>query len=143
LDRIKDFLLIEEEFIQNQERLKPTEQKSQEERSKVDDLRGSPMNVGSLEEIIDDNHGKEIFFEEHAKNKHEIDILFILFSLLAIVSSSVGSEYYVSMLSIVDKDQLEPGSSVLLHNKTMAVVGLLQDEVDPMVSVMKVEKAPL
>jgi len=30
-----------------------------------------------------------------------------------------------------------------LHNKVLAVVGLLQDEVDPMVSVMQVEKAPL
>ena len=41
------------------------------------------MSVGSLEEIIDDNH--------------------------AIVSTSVGSEHYVSILSFVDKDQLEPG----------------------------------
>ncbi|KAJ0985027.1 hypothetical protein J5N97_003383 [Dioscorea zingiberensis] len=30
-----------------------------------------------------------------------------------------------------------------MHNKVLSVVGLLQDEVDPMVSVMKVEKAPL
>ena len=63
----------------------------QEERSKVDDLRGTPMSVGTLEEIIDDNH--------------------------AIVSTSVGSEHYVSILSFVDKDQLEPGCSVLLNHK--------------------------
>jgi len=117
LERIKDYLLMEEEYIQNQERLKPTEEKTQEERSKVDDLRGSPMGVGTLEEIIDDNH--------------------------AIVSSSVGPEYYVTIMSFVDKDQLEPGSSILMHNKVLSVVGLLQDEVDPLVSVMKVEKAPL
>ena len=35
------------------------------------------------------------------------------------------------------------GCSILLHNKVMSVVGILNDEVDPMVSVMKVEKAPL
>ena len=35
----------------------------------------------------------------------------------AIVSSSVGPEYYVCILSVVDKTQLEPGCSVLLHNK--------------------------
>lgn len=75
------------------------------------------MGVGTLEEIIDDNH--------------------------AIVSSSVGPEYYVSILSIVDKDQLEPGCSILMHNKMLSIVGILQDEVDPMVSVMKVDKAPL
>lgn len=117
LERIKDYLLMEEEFVSNQERLKPQEDKNEEDRSKVDDLRGSPMSVGNLEEIIDENH--------------------------AIVSSSVGPEYYVNILSFVDKDQLEPGCAILMHNKVLSVVGLLQDEVDPMVSVMKVEKAPL
>lgn len=41
------------------------------------------------------------------------------------------------------QDQLEPGSSLLTHNKVNSVVGLLADEADPMVSVMKVDKAPL
>ncbi|CRK88438.1 CLUMA_CG002257, isoform A [Clunio marinus] len=116
LERIKDYLLMEEEFIRNQERLKPQEEKNEEERSKVDDLRGTPMSVGNLEEIIDDNH--------------------------AIVSTSVGSEHYVSILSFVDKDQLEPGCSVLLNHKVHAVVGVLGDDTDPMVTVMKLEKAP-
>ena len=44
----------------------------------------------------------------------------------------------MTMLSFVDKTQLEPGCSVLLHNKVMSVVGILQDETDPAVSVMKV-----
>lgn len=109
---------MEEEFVMNQERVKPTlsEDKSAEERTRVDDLRGSPMSVGSLEEIIDDDH--------------------------AIVSSSTGPEYYVSIMSFVDKDLLEPGCSVLLHHKAMAIVGVLQDDTDPMVSMMKVDKAP-
>lgn len=116
LERILDFLKMEEELIQNMERLRPQEQKEEEERSKVDDLRGTPMAVGTLEEIIDDNH--------------------------AIVSTSVGSEYYVNMLSFVDKDLIEPGCTVLLNNKFHAVVGVLMDDTDPMVSVMKLEKAP-
>ena len=91
LERVKDYLLMEEEFVAAQERLRPTEEKTEEDRSKVDDLRGTPMSVGSLEEIIDESH--------------------------AIVSSSVGPEYYVSILSFVDKDQLEPGCSILMHNK--------------------------
>lgn len=117
LDRVKDFLLLEQEFIRNHEVFKPREERDQEEREKLEELRGSPLGVGSLEEIIDDNH--------------------------AIVSSSVGPEYYVNILSSVNQDLLEPGSSVLLHNKTMSVVGILSDDTDPMVSVMKVEKAPL
>ena len=76
---------MEEEYIRNQELLRPKQQKDDEERSKVDELRGSPMNVGTLDEIVDDNH--------------------------AIVSSNVGPAYYVSILSIVDQDQLEPGKS--------------------------------
>jgi 26S proteasome regulatory subunit T2 len=49
----------------------------------------------------------------------------------------------VNILSSVNQDLLEPGCSVLLHNKTMSVVGILADDADPMVSVMKVDKAPL
>ncbi len=81
---------MEEEFVSNQERLKPQEERNEEERTKVcsnsrsllhltyaqllsqklpsryvsevmsscthqvDELRGSPMSVGSLEEIIDE-----------------------------------------------------------------------------------------
>lgn len=96
LERIKDYLLMEEEFVANQERLKPQEEKAEEDLSKVDDLRGSPMSVGNLEELIDENH--------------------------AIVSSSVGPEYYVGILSFVDKDQLEPGCAILMHNK-VGVIG--------------------
>ncbi|CAK5024043.1 unnamed protein product [Meloidogyne enterolobii] len=115
-ERIKDYLLMEEEFIRNQERHKPQEERQEEERTKVDEMRGSPMAVGTLEEIIDDQH--------------------------AVVSTNVGSEHYVNILSFVDKEQLEPGCAVLLNHKTHAVVGVLADDTDPMVSVMKLEKAP-
>ncbi|KAK6046219.1 hypothetical protein COOONC_16276 [Cooperia oncophora] len=115
-ERIKDYLLMEQEFIQNQERLKPQEERQEEERTKVDELRGTPMAVGSLEEIIDDQH--------------------------AIVSTNVGSEHYVNIMSFVDKEQLEPGCAVLLNHKNHAVIGVLADDTDPMVSVMKLEKAP-
>jgi len=117
LERVKDFLLMEEEFIRNHEVFKPHEERDQEEREKLEELRGPTLGVGSLEELIDDNH--------------------------ALVGSSVGPEYYVNILSCVNQDLLEPGCAVLLHNKTMSVVGILQDDADPMVSVMKVEKAPL
>merc|ERR1719149_205189 len=117
-ERIKDYLMMEEEFIQEQVRLKPEKStEDTEEKSKLDELRGSPMDVGSLEDFIDENH--------------------------AIVSTAMGPEYYVNILSFVDKDQLEPGSSVLLHHKGLSVIGTLGDEVDPLVSVMKVDKAPL
>lgn len=119
MERIKDYLLMEEEFIANQERLKPEsapQDKNEEDRSKVDDLRGSPMQVGTMDEIIDDDH--------------------------AIISTANGPEFYVSIMSFVDKDLLEPGCTVLLHQKTNAIIGVLQDDTDPMVNVMKLDKAP-
>ncbi len=47
---------MEEEFVAGQERLKSQEDKNEEDRSKVDNLRGSPMSVGNLEDKIDENH---------------------------------------------------------------------------------------
>src|ERR1700761_958574 len=76
MERIKDYLLMEEEFVSNQERLRPEsshENKDEEQRTQVDDIRGSPMAVGTCEEIIDDEH--------------------------AIVSTSSGPEFYVSIMS--------------------------------------------
>jgi len=75
------------------------------------------MTVGSLEEFIDENH--------------------------AIISTSQGPEYYVSIMSFVDKDQLEANSVILLNHRTMSVVGIMQEETDPLLNVMKVDKAPL
>ncbi|KAK9932421.1 hypothetical protein M0R45_019660 [Rubus argutus] len=73
-----NYLLMEEDFVTNQEWLKPQEEKAEEDRSKVDDIHGSPMSVGNVEELIDENH--------------------------VIVSSSIGHEYYVGIVSFVDKD---------------------------------------
>eukprot|EP00667_Euglena_gracilis_P013898 EG_transcript_14371 len=106
---------MEEEYIRAVQARPNPPSSAEDQMSKVEELRGMPLQVGSLEEIIDDNHA---------------------------IVSTVG-EHYVPIMSFVDKDQLEPGASVLLHYKTHAIVGILGDEVDPMVSVMKVDKAPL
>ncbi|OKL57683.1 26S protease regulatory subunit 4-like protein [Talaromyces atroroseus] len=132
MQRIHDHLLLEEEYVENQERIRKAKaqataqpsatgdldalDRNADERGRVDDMRGSPMGVGNLEEMIDDDH--------------------------AIVSSATGPEYYVSIMSFVDKDLLEPGASILLHHKSVSVVGVLTDDTDPLVSVMKLDKAP-
>lgn len=133
MQRVHDHLLLEEEYVENQERIRKAKaqntqtpasaggdsdalDRNADERSRVDDMRGSPMGVGNLEEMIDDDH--------------------------AIVSSATGPEYYVSIMSFVDKDLLEPGASILLHHKSVSVVGVLTDDADPLVSVMKLDKAP-
>lgn len=120
MERIKDYLTLEQEFIENQEILNPEvnqDERQKEERDQVDKLRGFPLSIATLEEIVDDTH--------------------------AIIGTSLGQEYYVNILSIVDKELLEPNCQVLLHGKALAIVGVLQDNADPMVNMMKVDKAPL
>jgi len=116
-DRVSDWLLLEKEFVTNQEAIKPKEERNREERDEIDSLSGTPLIIGTLEEMIDEDH--------------------------CIVSTAMGPQYYVNILSFVDKDLLEPSCTVLLNYKMYAVVGILSDETDPMVNVMKVDKAPL
>jgi|UniRef100_A0A7S4GHR2 26S proteasome regulatory subunit T2 len=115
LQRLAEYLEMESDYIKAVQARPNPPSTTEDQMVKVEELRGMPLQVGNLEEMIDDNHA---------------------------IVSTVG-EHYVPIMSFVDKDQLEPGASVLLHYKTHAVVGILGDEVDPMVSVMKVDKAPL
>lgn len=82
---------MEEEFLSTQERARPMDERTVAERKKVDELRGTPMLIGNLEEIIDDDH--------------------------AIVSNALGPQHYSAIMSFVDKDQLEANCAVLLHHK--------------------------
>ena len=81
-DRINDWLLLEKEFVTNQEAIKPKEERNKEERDEIDSLSGTPLIIGTLEEMIDEDH--------------------------CIVSTAMGPQYYVNILSFVDKDLLEP-----------------------------------
>ena len=45
-------------------------------------------------------------------------------------------------MSFVDKDRIKPGCSVLLHHKNQAVVGVLENDADPLVSATKFDKTP-
>lgn len=111
--KVFDYFLLEESLLNCQEDELDTQS---DQRSLIETMRGSPLTIGTLEEFIDDNH--------------------------AIVSQGIGPEYYVRIHSFVDKDVLEPGSTILMHNKDSSVVGVLEGETDPLVSVMKLEKAP-
>jgi len=142
--RVKDYLLLEEEYVRRTDarreaaraadRMDATAKAAaaaalgrppeapapgadaEEDRKRLEEFRGPPLSVGSLEELVDDGH--------------------------AIVSSNVGPEYYVGVASFVDRAALEPGASVLMHHKALAIVGVLPDDADPAVSAMKVETAP-
>jgi len=116
IEKVRDYLVLEEGILAFQS-MTGEEGAFTSERAAVDKFRGYPMNLGVLEEFIDENH--------------------------AIVSTSPGQEYYVPIYSFVDRDALEPGCTVLLNQRENGVVGVLEGETDPLVSVMKLEKAPL
>jgi 26S proteasome regulatory subunit T2 len=122
---VKDYLLIEQEFVREREIIKKEKEKQEEiegkdelnaERKQIETLRGTPLLIGTLEEIVDENHG--------------------------IVATQPGVEYYVPIPSFVDKNLLQPGQSVLCHSNYLTVVGVLQDDTNPLLNVMKVENPP-
>lgn len=82
----------------------------------IDQIKGNPITIGILEEVLDDKK--------------------------AIVSTNMGPEFYVEICSFVDYNQLSIGKSVLLNGKTFSIVGYLKEEIDPVVSMMKIEVAP-
>lgn len=69
---------MEEEFTKNQERQTSIDELREQEITKVESLRGTPLEVGDLEKIIDDDH--------------------------AILAPHEGLEYYTPILYIEDKD---------------------------------------
>uniref|UniRef100_A0A5S6QFP2 AAA domain-containing protein n=1 Tax=Trichuris muris TaxID=70415 RepID=A0A5S6QFP2_TRIMR len=116
-ERVKDFLLLESSYLMHHGNEKlDINGNDTEMRGKLEELRGSPMTVGNLEEVIDNSH--------------------------AIVSLNGGVELFVKILSFVDRDILEPGCSVLLNQKFHCIVGVLSDDADPIINLMKLEKAP-
>ncbi|KFD57886.1 hypothetical protein M513_01119 [Trichuris suis] len=115
-ERLKDYLLLEKVYLKQHTRARPVNRRDKMLFRKVEELRGSPMGVGNLEEVIDHTH--------------------------AIVSLNAGVELYVQILSFVDRDLLEPGCTVLLNQKFHCIVGVLADDADPIINLMKLEKAP-
>jgi len=75
----------------------------------------APRNAAVLE-IIDRNHG--------------------------IVSSTTGSNYYVRILSTINRELLKPGASVALHRHSNAVVDVLPPEADSAISMLGADEKP-
>lgn len=125
LERLQDYLLMEEEFLKtiraqvdarsNKEAGTENLPHYEADLLKVEAIRSSPLIVATLEEAIDDNH--------------------------MIVSFS-GVQLYAPLLSFVDREQMELGRSVLMESKSHLICGVLHDDADPLVNVMKVDKAP-
>uniref|UniRef100_A0A1I7TTZ5 AAA domain-containing protein n=1 Tax=Caenorhabditis tropicalis TaxID=1561998 RepID=A0A1I7TTZ5_9PELO len=60
----------------------------------------------------------------------------------AIVSSTTGSNYYVRVLSILDRELLKPGCSVAMHKYSNAVVDVLPPEADSTIQMLRKDEKP-
>ena len=127
-----------ENFVQ--ERMKPQEEKNEEERTKVSGyhlvlaltltchyiLRSIADTFSRLSSVLGGwSKGKPFVcwqpggdhWWQSCNSFYKVCGLFFYCLRNFFIFSSVGSEHYVSILSFVDKDQLEPGCTVLLNHK--------------------------
>jgi 26S proteasome regulatory subunit T3 len=96
-----EFLEVQEEYIKDEQRnLKKEYLHAQEEVKRIQSV---PLVIGQFLEAVDQNTG--------------------------IVGSTTGSNYYVRILSTIDRELLKPSASVALHKHSNALVDVLPPEV--------------
>ncbi|ETN79057.1 26S proteasome subunit P45 family protein [Necator americanus] len=123
-NRVHDYLLLEIEFIKRQNLFKSLESQKKEERKVVQQLRGTPTTLAKVHELFND--------EQHA----------------VVVVEGSKREWFVPILSIVDKDLLHLNALVMVKasgmfkNVPTAIVGVLPDTTDSSALGHKLDKPP-
>ncbi|EYC22404.1 hypothetical protein Y032_0017g3328 [Ancylostoma ceylanicum] len=123
-NRVHDYLLLEMEFIKRQNSFKSLESQKKEERKVVQQLRGTPTTLAKVHELFND--------EQHA----------------VVVVEGSKREWFIPILSIVDKDLLHLNALVMVKasgmfkNVPTAIVGVLPDTTDSSALGHKLDKPP-
>lgn len=114
LEKKLRFLQIQEDYIKDEQfNLKREYLRAKEEVKRIQSV---PLVIGQFLEAIDANTG--------------------------IVSSTAGSNYYVRILSTIDRELLKPNTSVALHKHSNALVDVLPPEADSSITMMSAEERP-
>merc|ERR1712025_197180 len=109
-----EFLQVQEEYIKDEQRnLKKEYLHAQEEVKRIQSV---PLVIGQFLEAVDQNTG--------------------------IVGSTTGSNYYVRILSTIDRELLKPSASVALHKHSNALVDVLPPEADSSISMLQADEKP-
>lgn len=66
--------------------------------------------------------------------------LYVVSSKYAITIAISGSNYYVRILSTIDRELLKPSASVALHKHSNALVDVLPPEADSSISMLQAGK---
>uniref|UniRef100_A0A7N0VJ01 Proteasomal ATPase second OB domain-containing protein n=1 Tax=Kalanchoe fedtschenkoi TaxID=63787 RepID=A0A7N0VJ01_KALFE len=106
LQRQLEFIDIQEEYVKDElKNLKRELLRAQEEVKRIQSV---PLVIGQFMEMVDQNNG--------------------------IVGSTTGSNYYVRILSTINRELLKPSASVALHRHSNALVDVLPPEADSSIS---------
>ena len=100
-------------FKDEQKNLKKEYLHAQEEVKRIQSV---PLVIGQFLEAVDHNNG--------------------------IVGSTTGSNYYVRILSTIDRELLKPSASVALHKHSNALVDLLPPEADSSITMLSADEKP-
>merc|ERR1719222_824764 len=107
-------LAVQESYIKDEQRnLKKEYLHAQEEVKRIQSV---PLVIGQFLEAVDQNTG--------------------------IVGSTTGSNYYVRILSTINRELLKPSASVALHRHSNALVDVLPPEADSSISLMAAHERP-
>ncbi|CAK9190471.1 unnamed protein product [Sphagnum troendelagicum] len=114
LQRQLEFVDIQEEYIKHEQKnLKRELLRAQEEVKRIQSV---PLVIGQFVEMVDQKNG--------------------------IVGSTTGSNYYVRILSTINRELLKPSSSVALHRHSNALVDILPPEADSSISLLSQSEKP-
>jgi len=114
LQRQLDFLAIQEDYVKDEHKnLKRELLRAQEEVKRIQSV---PLVIGQFLEMIDTHTG--------------------------IVGSTTGSNYYVRVLSTIDRELLKPSSSVALHRHSNSLVDVLPPEADSSIQLLGAGEKP-
>lgn len=114
LQRQLEFIEIQEEYVKDElKNLRRELLRSQEEVKRIQSV---PLVIGQFMEMIDQNN--------------------------AIVGSTTGSNYYVRILSTINRELLKPAASVALHRHSNALVDVLPPEADSSISLLSQSEKP-
>ncbi|WVY93621.1 hypothetical protein V8G54_032709 [Vigna mungo] len=114
LQRQLEFIDIQEEYVKDEQKnLKRELLRAQEEVKRIQSV---PLVIGQFMEMVDQNNG--------------------------IVGSTTGSNYYVRILSTINRELLKPSASVALHRHSNALVDVLPPEADSSISLLSQSEKP-
>uniref|UniRef100_A0A8C9GUQ5 26S proteasome regulatory subunit 6B homolog n=1 Tax=Piliocolobus tephrosceles TaxID=591936 RepID=A0A8C9GUQ5_9PRIM len=109
-----DILNIQEDYIKEEH--KNLKRELIRSKNEIKRIQSVPLIIGQFIDIIDNNYG--------------------------IVSSTSGSNYYVRILSTLNKEDLKPSVSVALHRHSHSIVNILPSESDSSIQMLQVSERP-